>query len=185
MNVIVADSPNDGPFLQFENNNLGVWPVRRIFDTQLHIFKKLRVPEGLEVAAQSLFVVWVIVAAENPSFQCVVADAPVPDKINAFDDCWLLGLLLSFLRTGSEFPVMFVCNDFAGEKIQGGVNDEGRNRAGSWRRRFIVRRRRYSRTGQVFRSERTGIRKTRQYRGKTQTQDRKNPKRRTDSSDRK
>src|ERR1041384_2406539 len=100
MNVIVADSPNDGPFLQFENNNLGVWPVRRIFDTQLHIFKKLRVPEGLEVAAQSLFVVGVIVAAENPSFQCVVADAPVPDKINAFDDCWLFGLLLGFLRTG-------------------------------------------------------------------------------------
>src|SRR5882724_7547316 len=65
MNIVVANTANDWTFLQFKNNDFCVGAVRRILDAQLHIFKELRVPKCLEVAAQSIFVVRIIFAAEN------------------------------------------------------------------------------------------------------------------------
>ena len=65
MNIFVANAANDRAFLQFKNNDFCVGAVRRILDSQLHIFKELRVPKCLEVAAQGIFVVRIIFAAEN------------------------------------------------------------------------------------------------------------------------
>ena len=65
MNILVANAANDRAFLQIKNNDFGVGALRRILDSQLHIFKELRVPKCLEVAAQSIFVVGIILATEN------------------------------------------------------------------------------------------------------------------------
>ena len=63
--AVVADAANDGTFFDFEDDVFVIGPVGRIFDAQLYVFEKLRVPESLKIAAKSFFVVGIAFAAED------------------------------------------------------------------------------------------------------------------------
>ena len=112
VNILVADAANDRAFLQLKNNDFGVGAVRRILDAQLHIFKELRVPKCLEVAAQGIFVVRIIFAAENTRLQCIVADAAVPHEVDALDDDRRSRRIL---RIASRCRMIFACDGFASQ----------------------------------------------------------------------
>ena len=74
-----------GTLFHVENDDLAVGAIRGIFDTQLNVFEKLRVPERLEIAAKGLFVVGIALAAENAGLKSVAADSAVAVKFDAFD----------------------------------------------------------------------------------------------------
>ena len=81
--------------------------VGGIFDAQLHILKKLGIPQRLKIAPQGLFVIGVAFAAEDARFQGVTADSPVAEKFDALDDGrlrWRLVLLAAAERSCGDFP---------------------------------------------------------------------------------
>jgi len=110
MDILVADAPDDRPLSHFKDNDLGVRVAGGIFDAQLHVFKKLRVPEGLEVAAQRFFVVGIVFPAEDARFESVGAHPAVADKIDAFDHGGPEGIL----RVGRQKIRICGGNDFKG-----------------------------------------------------------------------
>src|SRR6476661_2157190 len=85
MNALVTNAPNLRAFLHLENDDFGVGAIGRIFDTQLYVLEELRVPESLEIAAQGLFVVRIVLAAEDAGLEGVAADSPVANKLDALD----------------------------------------------------------------------------------------------------
>ena len=91
-----------GPFLDFENNDLAVRAVGRIFDAQFDVLKELGIPEGLKIAPQSLFVVGIAFAAEDARLESIAADSAVADEFDALDHCRSLAArgLLRILRLG-------------------------------------------------------------------------------------
>ena len=65
VHAVVTDATNDGALFDFEDDVFVIDAVGRIFDAELYVFEKLRVPEGLEVAAESFFVIRVAFARED------------------------------------------------------------------------------------------------------------------------
>ena len=59
-----APNPH-GALFYLENNNFPVGAIGGIFHAQLYVFKKLGIPERLEVAAQCFFVVVIAFAGED------------------------------------------------------------------------------------------------------------------------
>src|ERR1700722_16530895 len=86
MDAVVANAANDGTLSDFENDVLMIGAVGRIFDAKLYVFEKLRVPEGLEVAAERFLIVRIAFAREDARLQSVAADAAIADKDDAVDD---------------------------------------------------------------------------------------------------
>ena len=68
MNAVIANAPDHRPLFYFKHHNFTIGAFGRVFDVQLYIFKKLRVPKRLEISAQRLFIVRIAIAAENSGF---------------------------------------------------------------------------------------------------------------------
>ena len=102
MNAVVADAADDRALFDFEDDVFVIGAVGRIFDAELYVFEKLRVPEGLKIAAQSFFVVWVAFAGEDARFQGVAANAAIADEDDAIDDG---GRILVGGRSGLRWSV--------------------------------------------------------------------------------
>ena len=90
---------------------------------QLHVFKKLCVPQRLKIAPQRLFVIGIAFAAENTRLQSVGANSPISDEIDPVDDfssLWIaIPRLLLFRR--EVFKLFF----FDVIRIQEGVKKVG------------------------------------------------------------
>ena len=65
MNAVIADAADDRALFDVEDDVLVIGSVGRVFDAQFDVFEKLRVPESLEVAAQSFFIIGIALAAED------------------------------------------------------------------------------------------------------------------------
>ena len=137
---------------------------------QFYVLKKLRIPERLEIAAQGLFVVGIVFAAENARFEGVVTHSAVTEKFDALDDgCWLavggrLRALRSILRLGR-------CNGFG---FRGNQNQKTEKVIPSPRMQTVPR--------EIFLrcSWRAGRERQKEYREPSDPK-RQNSKRRTDS----
>jgi len=65
VNAVIADAADDRTLFDVEDDVLVIGSVGRVFDAKFDIFEKLCVPESLEVAAQSFFVIRIALAAED------------------------------------------------------------------------------------------------------------------------
>src|SRR6267142_1452914 len=68
MDIVVANAAYDRALFDFEDHRFVIRAIGRIFDAQLHVFKELRVPQGLKITAQRLFIVRIAIATENSRF---------------------------------------------------------------------------------------------------------------------
>src|ERR1700682_689141 len=104
MYPVVANSPDAGPLSYLKNDVLVIWAIGRIFNTKLYVFKELRVPQRLEIAAQRLLIIWITLTREDARFKCVAAHPAVADKNDAVHYCLLLGrlTLVSRCKSGRE-----------------------------------------------------------------------------------
>ncbi len=119
VDAVIADAANLRAFFDFKDDDLTVGPARRVFDVELHVFKKLRVPKGLEIATQRLFVVVIAFTAEDARHQCVFTHPAIAQEIDAVDDKLRLrgGLRI---RRG-----MILYNVLPGRVIKGGGEKVG------------------------------------------------------------
>src|SRR5438128_5927502 len=51
MGAVVTDAANDGPLLDFEDDDLAVRLVRAVLNAQLHVLEELRIPQRLKISA--------------------------------------------------------------------------------------------------------------------------------------
>src|SRR6266700_782228 len=118
--AVVTNAPDLRALLDFKHDDLRVRAFGRILDAQFHILEELRVPQGLEVAAERLFIVGVAFAAKDAGLQRVRADSAVANELDAFDDELLLagGRLLRGRSLSRGLGVVFD-SFLAGEQIQG------------------------------------------------------------------
>ena len=86
VDAVIADAADDRALFDFKDDVFVIGAVGRVFDAELYVFEKLRVPESLEVAAQRFFIVRIAFAREDARFQRVAADAAVTDEDDAIDD---------------------------------------------------------------------------------------------------
>ena len=77
MHAVVADAADDRALFDFEDDVLVIDAVGRIFDAELYVFEKLRVPQSLEIAAERFFVVGVAFARKDARFQGVAANPAI------------------------------------------------------------------------------------------------------------
>src|SRR6202022_1869692 len=90
MDAFVADAANHRPLFHFKHDDARVGTVRRRLYSQPYVFKELRIPQRLKIAAQSFFIVGISFPGEDARFQGVAADAPVPKEVDALDHQVLL-----------------------------------------------------------------------------------------------
>ena len=65
VDAVVADAANDGALSDFEDDVFVIGAVGRIFDAELYVFEKLRVPESLEIAAERFLIIRIAFARED------------------------------------------------------------------------------------------------------------------------
>ena len=75
-----------GRSLDFEDDVFVIGAIGRVFDAELYVFEKLRVPESLEIAAKRFFVIRIAFAAEDARLEGVAANAAIADEDDAVDD---------------------------------------------------------------------------------------------------
>ena len=68
MDAVIADAANDRALLDVEDDVFVIGTVGRVFDAELYVFEKLRVPESLKIAPEGFFVVGIAFAAEDAGF---------------------------------------------------------------------------------------------------------------------
>src|SRR5437879_3260161 len=164
---VVFNTSDHRALLHFEDDDLPVPTLRRIFHAQFYVLKELRVPQRLKIAAQSVLVVRIPFTAKNAGFQCVGTDTPIADEFDALNDPllrdrWLLS------RRGRRSLRMILYYFLAGEQVQGGREQ---NRVGRRRGRRVAEP-----------GSRRGARKKKNERDDLCHASRKYPQRRTNSS---
>ena len=65
VNSVITNTADLWTLFHIKDDNFTVGDVRRVFDAEFYVFKKLRVPKSLKIAAQGLFVVHVAFATED------------------------------------------------------------------------------------------------------------------------
>ncbi|SRR6266403_5786699 len=82
MDALIADAPNNGTFLDLEYHNPSGGVRGRWLHNQPDVLEQLRIPEGLKVPAQRLFVIRVARPAKYSRLQGIFPDATVTHKID-------------------------------------------------------------------------------------------------------
>src|SRR2546430_290954 len=88
--AVVTDASDLRAFFDLEDDNFAVRAIGRVFHTKLYVLKELRVPKGLKIAAQRLFIVDIAGPAEDSRRQGVAAHAAVANEIDTLDHKLLL-----------------------------------------------------------------------------------------------
>src|SRR5260370_29065135 len=83
MNVVVADAPYDGPLVHVEDDDLRVGPVGTVLDFELDVLEELRIPQSLEIPAESFLAEIIALPRKDACSQGIAADAAVSLKFHA------------------------------------------------------------------------------------------------------
>src|SRR6059036_608289 len=125
--AVVTDASDLRAFFDLEDDNFAVRAIGRVFHTKLYVLKELRVPKGLKIAAQRLFIVDIAGPAEDSRRQGVAAHAAVANEIDTLDHKLLL-------RGGLRVPRrMIFDNVFAVCVVKGSREKIGMRRCGGMR----------------------------------------------------